>query len=47
MHAIALTRVLLASCVLAVPLVAPTAAWAGDAPPRAGRIAFAGFRDER
>ena len=45
MH-LSLPRVLL-GCVFAVSLLAPATATAGDVPARAGRIAFAGFRDEQ
>jgi TolB protein len=41
-----LPRVLV-GCALALFLLAPAAASAGDEPARAGRIAFAGFRDEQ
>ena len=37
----------LVGCAFALFLLAPAAASAGDEPARAGRIAFAGFRDER
>ncbi len=45
MH-LTLPRVLV-GCAFALSLLAPAAASAGDEPSRAGRIAFAGFRDER
>jgi hypothetical protein len=41
-----LPRVLV-GCAFTLLLLAPAAASADDEPARAGRIAFAGFRDER
>ena len=41
-----MSRVLI-GCAFALFLLTPAAASASDEPARAGRIAFAGFRDER